>query len=101
MNLGMSKTVEPLLRDVRNLINSKVIPAESDFFAEVGASTNRFSYSTRMTQILEDLKSEAKSQGLWNFWLTDSKNGFGLSTVEYAYLAEEMGKCRLGAEVFN
>ncbi|TIO26710.1 MAG: acyl-CoA dehydrogenase, partial [Mesorhizobium sp.] len=37
----------------------------------------------------------------WNFWLTDSKRGYGLSTVEYAYLAEEMGKAHLGAETFN
>ncbi|MEO1001216.1 MAG: acyl-CoA dehydrogenase family protein, partial [Pseudomonadota bacterium] len=34
-------------------------------------------------------------------WLTDSEKGFGLTTVEYAYLAEEMGKVPLAAEVFN
>ena len=101
MNLGMSEKVSLLVNEVRQMINEKVIPLEPEFFAEVNASTNRFSYSARMTEILETLKSEAKSRGLWNFWLTSSKKGFGLSTVEYAYLAEEMGKCRLGAEVFN
>ena len=35
------------------------------------------------------------------FWLTDSERGYGLSTVEYAYLAEEMGKVGIAAEVFN
>jgi acyl-CoA dehydrogenase len=38
---------------------------------------------------------------LWNFWLTDSESGYGLTTVEYAYLAEEMGKAHIGGEVFN
>jgi acyl-CoA dehydrogenase len=38
---------------------------------------------------------------LWNFWLTDSTRGYGLSTVEYAYLAEETGRSHLAAEAFN
>ena len=101
MNLGMSEKVSLLVNDVRSMINDKVIPLEPEFFTEVNASINRFSYTSRMTEILETLKAEAKSLGLWNFWLTSSEKGFGLSTVEYAYLAEEMGKCRLGAEVFN
>jgi len=44
---------------------------------------------------------EAVRDMVWNFWLTDSERGYGLSTVEYAYLAEEMGWCTLAAEVFN
>ena len=54
-----------------------------------------------MLDTLDNLKRKAKNKNLWNFWLTNSKTGYGLSTVEYAYLAEEMGKCRLAAEVFN
>ena len=38
---------------------------------------------------------------LWNFWLTNSASGFGLTTVEYAYLAEAMGWSRIAAEIFN
>ncbi|MEM8755039.1 MAG: acyl-CoA dehydrogenase family protein, partial [Pseudomonadota bacterium] len=37
----------------------------------------------------------------WNFWLTDSDRGYGLNTVEYAYLAEVMGRSKMGAETFN
>jgi acyl-CoA dehydrogenase len=47
------------------------------------------------------LKEKAKAKGLWNFWLTDSDKGYGLSTVEYAYLAEEMGAVTIAPEVFN
>ena len=47
------------------------------------------------------MKAKAKERGLWNFWLTNSERGYGLTTVEYAYLAEEMGKSHIAAEVFN
>ncbi len=97
----MSEQVASLVKDVKAMINNDVLPAEADFFAEVAVASDRFKYSNRMTEILERLKSKAKSRGLWNFWRTGSKKGFDLSTVDYAYLAEEMGKCRLGAEVFN
>ena len=50
---------------------------------------------------MEGLKGKAKAKGLWNFFLTDSESGSGLNTVEYAYLAEEMGKSHMAAEVFN
>ncbi|KAA2229774.1 acyl-CoA dehydrogenase family protein, partial [Salinarimonas soli] len=43
----------------------------------------------------------ARERGFWNFWLTGSDRGHGLTTVEYAYLAEEMGWSRLAAQAFN
>lgn len=101
MDLGLTNKVAPIVVKVRNMINEHIIPSEVEFFSEVNKSLNRFSYTPRMTEILHSLKTKAKESGLWNFWLTDSEKGFGLSTVEYAYLAEEMGKSRLGAEVFN
>ena len=55
----------------------------------------------RQMKILDELKIKARERGLWNFWLTDSEKGYGLTTVEYAYLAEEMGKVSIAAEVFN
>ena len=101
MDLSLTKRVTLLVKEVRSMIKEKVIPIEQEFFAERDKSKNRFLYSKRMTEILETLKFEARSKGLWNFWLTDSDHGCGLSTVDYAYLAEEMGKSRLAAEVFN
>ncbi len=55
----------------------------------------------RMTEIMEGLKAKARAKGLWNFWLTGSDKGYGLSTVEYAYIAEEMGWSAIASEVFN
>lgn len=53
--------------------------------------------------ILEELKEKAKAQGLWNFFLPKSYGQYssGLSTLEYAPLAEEMGKVTWASEVFN
>jgi len=82
-------------------VRDEIIPLDEEFLAEVGKAGDRFAYTRRQTEILEGLKAKAKERGLWNFWLTDSDRGYGLTTVEYAYLAEEMGKAHLGAETFN
>ena len=101
MDLGITSKVKPLIDAVKLMIEEEILPLESEYFEEVGSTGNRFEYSKKMYEIIEGLKEKAKSRNLWNFWLTDSEKGYGLTTVEYAYLAEEMGKSRLGPEVFN
>ena len=61
--------------------------AEGDRFAEV--------------PLMEELKQEARRQGLWNLFLPDSDLGQGLSNLEYAPLAEIMGRVVWAPEVFN
>jgi len=101
MDLGMSEKVRPLVEQVRRMVQEEIAPAEETYFAEVGEGGGRFQFTPRQTDIIEGLKAKAKERGLWNLWLTDSERGNGLTTVEYAYLAEEMGQVRLGPEVFN
>jgi acyl-CoA dehydrogenase len=103
MDLGVSERVKPLIEAVRRMVQDEIAPLDSEFHAEVGKhpSGDRFQHTDRQLEILDTLKTEAKARGLWNFWLTDSEKGYGLSTVEYAYLAEEMGKVGIAAEVFN
>lgn len=100
MNLGITDRLQPILEDVRTMVRDEILPLDDAFLEEVNKG-DRWTYTPRQTEILESLKKEARKRGLWNFWLTDSDRGYGLSTVEYAYLAEEMGKAHLGAEVFN
>jgi len=101
MDLGVTDKVRPLIAAVRAIVRNDVIPIEEEYEAEIGKSGDRFKPTARMTEIMEGLKAKARSQGLWNFWLTGSDKGFGLSTVEYAYLAEEMGWSAISSEVFN
>jgi acyl-CoA dehydrogenase len=85
------------------MIEAEIEPLDHEFEAEIGRhpSGDRFQLTDRQLEILATLKASAKAKGLWNFWLTDSERGYGLTTVEYAYLAEEMGKVPLAAEIFN
>lgn len=100
MNLGVTDRLRPLLDAVRIFIDERVIPVDDEFLAEV-AQGDRWTLTDRQKEILDGLKSAAREQKLWNFWLTDSERGYGLSTVEYAYLAEETGRSYLAAEAFN
>ena len=102
MDLGMTERVKPLIERVRRMIEDEIAPLDAEFHAEVGKHPKgRFHHTDRQLEILNGLKAKARERGLWNFWLTDSERGFGLTTVEYAYLAEEMGKVPIAAEVFN
>lgn len=101
MNLGITDRLEPVLEAVKTFIRDKVEPVDEEFLAEVENNADRWALNDRQQEILEGLKSEARAQGLWNFWLTDSERGHGLTTVEYAYIAEETGRSHLAAEAFN
>ncbi len=100
MTFGLREENRALLQRVSDMIRNEVMPLEDEYHAEISKG-DRWQYTKRQAEILEGLKAKAKAAGLWNFWLTDSDKGFGLSTIEYAYFAEEMGKTPLGAEVFN
>ena len=100
MDLGVSQRLAPIREAVATMVRDEIMPLDEEFLAEVPKG-DRWTYTARQTEILEGLKRTARERGLWNFWLTRSDEGPGLTTVEYAYLAEEMGKAHLGAETFN
>jgi len=58
-------------------------------------------------QIIEDLKPKARAEGLWNLFMnpterdTEEYRGAGLTNLEYALCAEEMGRVEWASEVFN
>ena len=101
MALGMTERLKPIHERVSCMVREEIIPLDAEFLAEVGKEGDRWSFTERQREILRELKGKARERGLWNFWLTGSESGYGLSTVEYAYLAEEMGRAHLGPETFN
>jgi len=100
MDLGISERLQPILADVKTFIEQEVLPVEHEYHEEI-QKDDIWTFTDRQTEILETLKKKARDRGLWNFFLTDGDHGSGLTTVEYAYIAEETGKSHLAAEAFN
>ncbi len=100
MIIEPSSKLKPILEKVRAYIQDVILPIEPEYVSEIDTD-GRFKQSARQNEILGQLKQGARDQGLWNFFLTDGEHGSGLSTVDYAFIAEETGHSRLAAEVFN
>ncbi len=102
MDFRMPPRSAALLERLRPFIKNHVLPLEEKLFREV-AEARRGGDWTKWTVSpeVEALKARAREEGLWNLFLPDSTHGAGLSTLEYAPLAEEMGRSLLAPEIFN
>jgi acyl-CoA dehydrogenase len=100
MNLGLSDELVVIREKIRTFVEEKVEPVEQDYHDEVSVG-DRWSHTPRQDEILESLKAEARNLGLWNFFLPKSQGGAGISNLEYAHLAEIMGRSRLASEAMN
>jgi len=100
MDLGISEKLRPIRDQVSKMVSDQIAPLDDEYFIEVEKG-DRWQFTDRQLEIVEGLKTKARENGLWNLWLTNNNKGVGLSTVEYAYLAEEMGKAHLAPETFN
>ena len=58
-------------------------------------------YAPGQLEVLDAAKEKAKKAGLWNFFLPNAETGEGLSNLDYAYIAVELGKNRLASETMN
>ena len=96
MNFENSQKVKDLQEKITDFMNAYVYEAE-DIYKKQVEEGGRWC----IPQIMEDLKSKARSEGLWNLFLPDSDLGAGLTNTEYAPLCEIMGRSPIGAEVFN
>ncbi|WP_292071572.1 acyl-CoA dehydrogenase family protein [Brevundimonas sp. UBA7534] len=79
---------------VRRFLDEQVIPREADYFAQVREDAER------QPPVMEEMKAKAREAGLWNMFLPGD-HGAGLTNLEYAPLAELMGRHLWSAEVFN
>jgi acyl-CoA dehydrogenase len=100
MDFEYSDKVQDLRRRVRAFMDEHVMPNERRFHAEVQENTARGARWTP-TRVVEELKVKARAAGLWNLFLPGSARGAGLNNVEYAPLAELMGRVPWASEVFN
>jgi alkylation response protein AidB-like acyl-CoA dehydrogenase len=79
---------------VRRFLDDKVLPREAEYWAQVRED------STRQPPAMDEMKAQAREAGLWNMFLPGD-HGAGLTNLEYAPLAEMMGRHLWTAEVFN
>ena len=99
--LAMSDEAQPLMAAVQNHITTHVDPITEEFYALNAEKTDRWSWHPRQLELLEGAKAAAKKAGLWNFFLPDAETGEGLSNLDYAYIAAELGKSPLASESLN
>ncbi|KAM7217907.1 Acyl-CoA dehydrogenase/oxidase, N-terminal and middle domain containing protein [Rhypophila decipiens] len=96
----VSDKAKKTLDVVAKFVEEDCIPADAVFETLIGTGEERWQ---RHPQILEDLKTKAKSLGLWNMFLPKGhyKESPGFSNLEYGLMAEWLGKSRLASEAVN
>jgi len=100
-NLAMSAEARPLLDRVKAFIADEVQPITAEYYALGADRTDRWSYAPGQLELLDGVKAKAKEIGLWNFFLPDATTGQGLSNLDYAYIAMELGQNPLASECLN
>ena len=100
MDLELSEKLIEVREKIRTFVEEKVAPVEVEYHNEVSVG-DRWSHTPRQDEIMESLKAEARRLGMWNFFLPESQGGAGISNLDYAHLAEIMGRSRLASEAFN
>jgi len=93
----MSERTRALDTRLAEFMDAYVFPAEAEFAAWDEEPQRRW----QIPPLLEELKVRARAVGLWNLFLPDPAHGPGLSNLEYARLAERMGRSMIASEIFN
>jgi len=102
MNFEPSARSKDYLERVKRFVREHIEPAESRYMAQLHADHAGGDWRRwRVPPEMEQWKARAKAEGLWNLFLPDATLGAGLSTLEYAPIAEETGRSFLAPEVFN
>ena len=100
-DLRMSDEAKPLFEKVKTFIREEVEPVTAEYFRLGENRADRWSYGEGQLDLLDSVKAKAKSQGLWNFFLPDAETGEGLTNLDYAYIAAELGRSPLASECLN
>src|ERR1700691_2315070 len=99
MHFASSPRAQDYLQRLWAFMQEHVLAGEAKYSSEV---QNVADWRTwKQPSIMEELKAKARSRGLWNLFLPEKQYGAGLTNVEYAPLAEMMGRGSIAPEVFN
>src|SRR5438270_11890938 len=97
MDFAYTEKVNALRKRVSDFLDRYIYPNQQLYYEQITASGNPHHHA----EIIDELKVKARAEGLWNLFLPDEEYGAGLSNLEYAPLAEIMGRVSWSSEVFN
>ena len=97
MDFAYTEKVNRLRERVSDFMQRHIFPNQQRYHDQIAASGNPHHHA----EIVDELKSLARAEGLWNLFLPDEQYGAGLTNLEYAPLAEIMGRIGWASEVFN
>jgi acyl-CoA dehydrogenase len=95
MNFELSAKTQEFQQRLLKFMQAYVYPNEQRFEGEI--NKDRW----KPARVVEELKTKARAEGLWNLFLPADENGAGLTNLEYAPLCEVMGRSHIAPEVFN
>jgi len=97
MDFAYSEKVRTLQQRLTDFMERYIYPNQQTYRDQLAASDDPHHHA----EIVDELKAVAREQGLWNLFLPDEEYGAGLNNLEYAPLAEIMGRVGWSSEVFN
>ena len=97
MDFALSPRTAELAARLTAFMHEHVYPAEPVYDAQIAANENPH----EQPQVMRDLQRTAREQGLWNLFMTHGSRGAGLTNLEYAPLAEIVGRSIIGNEAIN
>ena len=100
MDFEFSDRCKTLLDRLQSFMERHVYPNERTIYDQVFAQPDDFR-QWQPLEILEELKEKARTAGLWNLFLPESEFGANLGNLDYAPLAEIMGRSYWAPEIFN
>ena len=97
MDFNHTQKVLDLMDRLNAFMDEHIYPNEEAYREHFKTTDNLW----KSPPLMDELKENAKNAGLWNLFLPESAHGAGLTNLEYAPLAEIMGRVFFASEVFN
>jgi alkylation response protein AidB-like acyl-CoA dehydrogenase len=102
MDFQPSERAQSYAQRVRAFIDQRIAPVEAQHWKEIHEARHGGDWTQwKVPARVEELKAQAKAEGLWNLFLPDADLAPGLSVLDYAFSAEQTGRSMMAPEIFN
>ena len=102
MDFQPSERAQSYAQRVRAFIDERIAPVEAQHWKEIHEARHGGDWTQwKVPARVEELKAQAKAEGLWNLFLPDADLAPGLSVLDYAFSAEQTGRSMMAPEIFN